>query len=137
MTDSEAITATSTIYTLDPADMTLAELRLHHARLLRLLVQPLLLSRGLGLALGDASPLVRHHALLLVSQLLLEKYVKWNPTLLRCLAVAVVRQRVPPRIEEPASLCKVETELEKALQQMADLLATPMAEPTPPGRRRS
>ena len=41
-------------------------------------------------ALGDASPLVRQHAMLLLSQLLLEDYIKWKPPLLRAFSIALV-----------------------------------------------
>ena len=41
-------------------------------------------------ALGDVSPLVRQHAMLLLSRLLLQDYVKWKPPLLRAFAIVLV-----------------------------------------------
>jgi len=45
---------------------------------------------SLGLAVSDASPVVRHQAILLLTQLLLEDYVKWRPSLLRAFCRSLV-----------------------------------------------
>jgi len=44
----------------------------------------------IGLAAADRSPLVRHHAVMLLAQLLLEDYIKWRPALFRAFCLALV-----------------------------------------------
>ena len=51
---------------------------------------------AMALSLGDASPLVRQNGMLLLSQLLLEDYIKWQPPLVRALTRALARP-VPVR----------------------------------------
>ena len=45
---------------------------------------------AIGLAAADRSPLVRHHAVMLLAQLLLEDYIKWRPALFRAFCLALV-----------------------------------------------
>ena len=54
-------------------------------------------------ALGDVSPLVRQHATLLLSQLLLEDYIKWKPPLVRAFAVSLVD--LEPRLRAASHGC--------------------------------
>ena len=57
----------------------------------------------MALALYDAAASVRHSALLLFSQLLLEDYVKWRPTLFRAFCVALAD--VEPAVRASAQVC--------------------------------
>ena len=60
----------------------------------------------MALALYDAAASVRHSALLLFSQLLLEDYVKWRPTLFRAFCVALAD--VEPAVRASAQVCLFE-----------------------------
>jgi len=57
----------------------------------------------MALALYDVAASVRHSALLLFSQLLLEDYVKWRPTLFRAFCVALAD--VEPAVRASAQVC--------------------------------
>jgi len=57
----------------------------------------------MALALYDAAAPVRHSALLLFTQLLLEDYVKWRPTLFRAFCVALAD--VEPAVRASAQVC--------------------------------
>jgi condensin-2 complex subunit D3 len=51
----------------------------------------------IALATSDASPLVRHQAVALLTQLLVEDYVKWRPSLFRAFCAALADAEPPVR----------------------------------------